>query len=292
MNPTPEPVIPCAFSIDLEDWYHGIELPMHRWGACESRVEVGLDRILALLDGRSVRATFFTLGWIAERYPSLLRRIDAAGHELASHGYSHTKVYDLSSAAFRDEVRRTKRIIEDTTGAAVTAHRSPYFTITPETLWALDILTDEGYRIDCSINPVKTWRYGISRSPDVIYRIQESGITEFPVSTFSFLGRKWGIGGAYLRVAPLSFTTRALQGRRRKGLPSMFYVHPWEYDPEHPSVGMEWKARLMHYYRLSSTHGATQRLLDGFAFDTVSNVVRGYEASGRIAPISNALLTD
>lgn len=285
-------VIPCAFSVDLEDWYHGIELPMHRWDACESRVEVGLDRILDLLDGRSVRATFFTLGWIAERYPKLLRRIDAAGHELASHGYSHTKVYDLSREAFREEVRRTKRTIEDTTGTSVTAHRSPYFTITPQTLWALDILADEGYRIDCSINPVKTWRYGIATSPDVIYRIAESGITEFPVSTFRFLGRKWGIGGAYLRVAPLSFTTRALKRRVSAGVASMFYIHPWEYDPRHPSVGMEWKARLMHYYRLSSTQGATQHLLEAFHFDTVSNVVRDHQAAGRIATLSTAVLTD
>ena len=284
--------LPCAFTVDLEDWYHGIELPVQRWPECTPRLEVGLRRVLELLQKYDVRGTFFTLGWIAERHPRLMREIAAAGHELGSHGYSHAKVYDLSPDEFRTEVRNTKNTLEQTTGQRVTAHRSPYFTITPRTLWALKVLAEEGYTLDCSINPVKTWRYGIHNSPDDIYHVSDCGITEFPVSTYPFLGRKWAIGGAYFRIAPLRSTAKAVERRVAAGKPTMFYVHPWEYDPDHPSMAMEWKARTTHYFRLSAMYARTERLLQRTRFDTATNVVEAHARTRSVTTIHSDVLSD
>lgn len=279
-----------AFTVDLEDWYHGIELPFEAWGRYPERLEIGLWRVLDLLDAHDVQGTFFTLGWIAEKHPAVVKEVAARGHELGSHGFSHEKVYNLTPDEFRLEVRRTKRAIEDLTGQPVVTHRSPFFTITPQSLWALDILGDEGYTIDCSISPVKTWRYGIANSPDEIYHIADRGITEFPVSTFNIFRKRWAIGGAYFRILPYPLTKRAFRRRQAQGKYTMFYIHPWEYDAEHPVAEMERKAKLTHYARLGKTHPYTNLLLRDFAFSTVSQVVANYAASHRIRSIHSALL--
>jgi polysaccharide deacetylase family protein (PEP-CTERM system associated) len=281
-----------AFTIDFEDWYQGIELPIAEWGKHERRIEHGFNKVVELLDKQKVKATFFTLGWIAEKYPHLIKQLAAAGHELGSHSYSHEKVYNQTQEVFREEIRRTKQILENLARQKIIAHRSPFFSVTSQCLWALDILAEEGYMIDCSISPIKTWRYGISTCPDEIFRIKENNLIEFPVSRFSFLGKNWAIGGAYFRIFPYSFTSNGITKRTRNNLPNMFYIHPWEYDPAHPRIKFERKAMLTHYARLGKTFPNTEKLLKQFSFTTVSDVVKTYEQQNRIRTVSINVLQD
>ncbi len=287
-----EDTILNAFTVDLEDWYQGIELPLQSWKDYTSRIEVGLYRILELLDKYRVRATFFVLGWMAERYPALVKEVAARGHELGSHGLAHEKVYNLSAEAFRQDIRTTRNLLQDLSGQPVVTHRSPFFSITSGCLWALEVLSEEGFTIDCSISPIKTWRYGINSCPDEIYNITDAGITEFPVSTFNILKRRWAIGGAYFRMLPYLFTRKAFRKRQIEGKSTMFYVHPWEYDAHHPGAPMEWKAKLTHYARLHQTYPHTERLLEDFKFDNVSRVVENYAVKHSIRNITTDLLKD
>lgn len=192
-----------AFTVDFEDWYHGIELPYSDWHKYERRIENGFYPVFDALQKHNVKATFFTLGWVAKEYPKLIKELSAAGHELGSHGYSHEKVYNLTHQQFRKEVRDSKKILEDITSTPVICYRAPFFSITSKSLWALEILAEEGYTIDCSISPIKTWRYGISNCPDEIFRIKEANLIEFPVSSFTYLRKRWAIGGAYFRLFPI-----------------------------------------------------------------------------------------
>lgn len=279
-----------VFSVDLEDWYQGIELPFDSWDKQTKRLHHGLDRLVELLDVHNTKATFFTLGWIGERYPEVIRRLTDAGHEVGSHGYSHEKVYDLSQTEFREDIRKTKAILEDISGQEVIAYRAPFFSITNESLWALDIVKEEGYGIDCSISPIKTWRYGIAGAPDEIYTFSENGLTEFPVSTVNLLTKVIGIGGAYFRLFPYGLTRAGLNQRLKAGKVSMFYVHPWEYDPNHPVVKMEWKAKITHYSRLDKMLPLTKRLLTQYEFGTVTDVVSLEVAQGRVNEYSIDIL--
>lgn len=281
-----------AFSVDLEDWYQGIELPFDSWHRHTERIRYGLDPLLELLEKHNTKATFFTLGWIGNKYPELIKQIADAGHEMASHGYSHEKVYNLSPESFREEISKTKKILEDISGTEVTSYRAPFFSITNKSLWALDILIEAGYTIDCSISPVKTWRYGISTTPDEIFTIKENGLVEFPVSTFKLFTKNLGIGGAYFRLFPYMLTSNGLKQRTKKGKVNMFYIHPWEYDPDHPVVEMERKAKITHYTRLSKTIPFTDKLLGQFKFDTVSNVVKQYKGQREINEYSIEILKD
>lgn len=266
-----------CFTVDFEDWYHGIELPFSDWHKYEPRIEIGFYKVFQMLEQHKAKATFFTLGWVAEKYPALVKELSAAGHELASHSYSHEKVYNQSRNEFRDEIRKTKIVIEDLTGKPVTAHRSPFFSVIPQCLWALDILKEEGYHIDCSISPIKTWRYGIKNCPDEIFRIKENELIEFPVSPMKVFGKKLAIGGAYFRILPAMLTELALEKRQNQNRASMFYIHPWEYDPEHPKIKFETKAMMTHYARLKKTTPNTKRILSKFQFDTVSNTINQFE---------------
>ena len=247
---------------------------------------------MELLDRHNTKATFFTLGWIGEKYPELIRQIADSGHEMASHGYLHEKVYDLTQEAFREEISKTKKILEDISGTEVASFRAPFFSVTNRSLWALDILKEEGYSIDCSISPVKTWRYGIATTPDEIFTLQENDLTIFPVSTFKLLTKNLGIGGAYFRLFPYSFTSNGLKQRAKQGKATMFYIHSWEYDPDHPVVEMERKAKITHYTRLNKTIPFTDRLLQQFDFDTVSNVVKKYKQHREINEYSIEILKD
>lgn len=282
----------AAFSIDLEDWYQGIEKPFADWPSYETRIEKGFYAIFNLLQKHNTKATWFTLGWVAEKYPHLIKELHAAGHELASHTYSHEKVYKQTRDEFREEIKKTKQLIENITGKEIVAHRSPFFSITNKSLWALDILKEEGYTIDCSISPIKTWRYGISTCPDKIFSIKENGLIEFPVSRFKFLKKNWAIGGAYFRIFPYYFTAMGMRNRGKENLPNMFYIHPWEYDAQHPKVPMEWKAKTTHYFNLSKTISNTDKLLNEFKFDTVSNIIEQYAKHNTIEQISIDVLQD
>lgn len=276
----------AVFSIDVEDWYHGIELPPEQWTGKEDRIERGVTAVLDLLRESGTKGTFFVLGWVAERHGNLIKTIAAEGHELASHGYSHRKVYDMSPEEFRGEVRKTKEILERLTGIGVTAHRSPFFSITRSALWALKILKDEGYSVDCSISPVKTWRYGIEGSPTYPYRIRDLGLLEFPVSTFRILTKSVGLGGAYFRILPFAMTAAGIRRSLGAQGAAMFYAHPWEYDPDHPRLDeIEARARLTHYFNLRSTLTKTARLLRSFRFRTLKEVQASLEASGTVPDV-------
>ena len=282
-----------AFSIDLEDWYHGMELPFDQWKGKEDRLRKGTDVVLELLEQTSSKATFFTLGWIAEKYPELMREIVNAGHEIASHGFNHEKVYDLSPEAFRDELKRTKGALEKASGKGVLGHRAPFFSVNAKSLWALDIIKECGFVYDCSISPVKTWRYGIAGCPDEVFTIKENGLVEFPVSTFKFLNKQLGIGGAYFRIFPYFMTNGGLKKKDKSGHPAMFYAHPWEYDPTHPKIDeMEFKAGLTHYFNLKGMASRTKKMLSNYDFTTVVEVVEDLEKKGRINELSISQLDD
>ncbi|HMP92128.1 MAG TPA: polysaccharide deacetylase family protein [Phnomibacter sp.] len=275
-----------AFTVDVEDWYQGV-LPYAQWNGHETRLNKGLDILLALLDHQQVKGTFFILGAAAEQYPHLIKKLAAAGHQLGSHSYTHEYVYKQTPEAFRQEIRRTKKIVEDLTGIVCTCHRSPFFSITAKSLWALDILAEEGFTLDSSINPVKTWIYGISTSPQVPYRIAENGLIQFPLSPMSILGKKVGIGGAYFRLFPYLLTHMGMRRRQKQGLPNNFYIHPWEYDAQHPRIPMQDKGiRFGHYVRLGSTAPNTRRLLQQFEFTTLQKVLDNYLKYNTLATVS------
>jgi len=278
-----------AFSVDLEDWYQGIELPFGEWERHPARVDIGVGRLLDLLDDAGTKGTFFALGWIGEKHPALIKEIARRGHELGSHGRTHEKLYNLTPEQFREEIRSSKAVLEDLSGKPVRCFRAPFFTVTEKTLWALDILSKEGYAIDCSMSPVKTWRYGIANCPREIFRLSDSGLIEFPSSTFRMLGKDLNVGGAYFRIFPYFLSRSGLRDQERAGRPGMFYSHPWEYDPEHPRVKMEWKAGLTHYARLTQMGPNTRRLLADFEFAPVSEVVNDYVRSHELRSVGDDL---
>jgi polysaccharide deacetylase family protein (PEP-CTERM system associated) len=271
-----------AFTVDVEDWYQGIELPTSSWKQRERRIGAGIFPLLDLLDRYETRATFFVLGSVAHEHPELVRAIAERGHELGSHGWSHEKVYDLHPEEFRREIVDSKRAIEDLSGSLCLTYRAPFFSITMRSLWALEILKAEGYEIDCSLSPVVTWRYGIAGIPDRIFRFKDLDLVEFPVSPMSLLGRKFGIGGAYFRLFPYHLSRKAIRDREAEARSSVFYIHPWEYDPDHPRIRFEPKAMITHYANLRKTYPRTERLLRDFRFTTVSAVVESCAAEGTI----------
>jgi len=277
----------CAvFSIDVEDWYQGVEIPLCNWEGKENRIQIGLEAVLSILQETGTRGTFFALGWIAEKYPEMVARVAAAGHEIGSHGYCHQRVSTLTPQEFRQDIRRTKEILEKIVGKPVRAYRAPFFSIVQTSLWALPILREEGYEYDCSIAPVKNWHYGIENSPEDVYRIKELGLIEFPISTFRFLGRKVGIGGAYFRVFPYRYTAQGLGRLLSARRPAMFYAHPWEYDSGHPTVKMDFRMSLTHYFNLKATRERTRKLLQQYRFRTLSEVIDSLQAGDRIPSIS------
>lgn len=262
--PVPAP-LRNVLSFDVEDWYQGIEIPIETWDRYPPRLERGLDRILPLLEESGVRATFFILGYTADRHPDLVRRIAEAGHEIGTHGYAHEKIYDLDPERFRADLRRSLSAIESATGRHVLGHRGPFFSITRRSLWALDILAEEGLRYDASIYPGSNYRYGIPGYPEEI-RILAGGLLECPVSTFSILGRRAGIGGAYLRLLPRWTTAAGIRALNRRGRPAGLYLHPWEFDPDHPRIRFRRRAMLTHYANLRTTEPKLRHLLAEFPF--------------------------
>jgi polysaccharide deacetylase family protein (PEP-CTERM system associated) len=281
-GPTSEAAIVNAMTIDVEDYFQvsafeGIA-PRPRWDQFESRVCANTERFLSIFAELEVKATFFVLGWIAERHRDLVRRIADSGHEIASHGYAHRLVYDITKTAFRDDTRRAKAIIEDASGRAVFGYRAPSYSITPRSLWALDILIEEGFRYDASIFPIHHDRYGIPLSPRHPYVVERSGgsLIEAPASTIRVgpLNLPMG-GGGYFRLLPYAWTRWGLKhinGIEKRSC--IFYLHPWEIDPEQPRLRCGWLSRLRHYRNLHRTEPRLRRLLREFAFAPMSQVLR------------------
>lgn len=270
-----------AMTIDVEDYFHvsafaGVVSP-DRWSTYESRVCRNTDRILALFETADVRATFFVLGWVAERFPELVKRIHAAGHELASHSYDHGLVYDKTPDAFRQDLRRARTAIEQAAGQAIEGYRAPSFSITNRSLWALDILVSEGYRYDSSIYPVRHDRYGIPSWPRHIQRLERAGGTlwELPGSTVQQVGVNLPVGGGgYFRLLPYWWTRGGIARlNERESRPAVFYLHPWEIDPDQPRLNAGTLSRLRHYRNLDVTADRLRSLLREFRFGTVSDVL-------------------
>lgn len=266
------------FSVDVEEHFQvsAFDRVLSRsdWDAQPSRVEPNTDRLLQLLADHRVTATFFTLGWVAERQPALIRRIVEQGHELASHTWWHYKVARQTPAEFREEVRRSKRILEDLSGTPVRGFRAPSFSIVPGTEWAFDVLIEEGYVYDSSLFPVRRPDYGYPAAPFVPHRITRSGgsLVELPMATLNCLGlRLPAAGGGYLRQLPLGLIRRAFRQLERIGRPGMFYVHPWEIDPDQPRLPVNWVTRRRHYRGLERTMDRLELLLREFRFSSVAD---------------------
>ncbi len=271
-----------AMSVDVEDYFHvsAFESVISRldWERLEPRVQTNTRRLLTLFEARHVTATFFVLGWVAQRWPDLIREIRDAGHELASHGFDHRRVTTLTPERFREDVRTSKAIIEDITGEPIIGYRAPSYSIVRENLWALDILSEEGFAYDSSIFPIRHDRYGIPDSPRFPWQIQGCAgmpLYEFPISTVRVLGMNLPfVGGGYLRQFPFPYVRWGMRRvNRREKRPVVVYVHPWEIDPEQPRQAVPRSTALRHYRNLHRTEERLAWLLDNFQFSPLSNVL-------------------
>lgn len=264
-----------ALTVDFEDWYQGLEIPPGQWDGLEDRIPDSGRRTLSLLAEAGVRGTFFVLGAVAERHPELVREIVAGGHEIGTHGWSHALVYKITPQTFKAEIERSLRLLEDLSGQTVVGHRAPFFSITRQSLWALDILGELGIRYDSSIYPVLNYRYGIEDAPRWPYRVPgRHSMMEFPISTWRVLGRNVPIaGGAYFRIYPYAVTRLGFRSLNRAGHAAVFYIHPWELDPKHPRIPVPRRIALTHYANLGATEGRLRRLLRDFTFAPMREVL-------------------
>ncbi len=272
------PAITNALTIDVEDYFQvsafAPYIPRSDWDSRECRVERNVDRILALLAERDVKATFFTLGWVAERYPQLVRRIVAGGHELASHGYGHERASDLDRRSFHDDVARAKQLLEDIGGQAVKGYRAPSFSIGTRNLWAFDTLAQAGYTYSSSIYPIRHDHYGMPDSPRFAYRLA-SGLLEIPVTTLRMASRNLpSSGGGYFRLLPYSLSRWMLRRINTVDRESaIFYFHPWEIDPGQPRIpGIDLKTRFRHYVNIPRMESRLQQLLADFRWDRMDRI--------------------
>lgn len=269
-----------ALTIDVEDYFQVSALAPYisrqQWDHLPCRVERNVERILELLLEREAHATFFTLGWIAERYPALVRRIVDNGHELASHGYGHLRASEQGPDAFREDILRSKKMLEDIGGAAVQGYRAPSFSIGADNLWALDLLHDAGYLYSSSIYPIQHDHYGMPEAPRFAFRPRgESGLLELPVTTVQLFGRNLPSGGGgYFRMLPYALSRWCLaRVNKTDGMPCMFYFHPWEIDPGQPrQPGVNLKTRFRHYVNLGRMEGKISALLNDFHWDRVDRI--------------------
>ena len=268
-------------SIDIEEWFHTSALEPYidvgQWEMLESRLTPNVQRLLEILEFYQVKATFFVLGWVAERYPHLVQEIYAAGHEIASHGYRHRLIYKLSQETFRDYVRCSKQILEDLTGQEVLGYRATSFSIVNSTLWALDVIKEAGFVYDSSMFSIKHDIYGIDGFPRFPF-VHDNGLIELPPSTVKMLGRNIPIaGGGYFRLFPYWLTRRGIHSLNQAGHPAMVYLHPWELDPDCPRVQQaDTRTRFRQYVNLNKTEGRLRRLLSDFQFGPVRDYIESF----------------
>ncbi len=269
-----------ALTIDVEEYFQ-VEafarvIAKKDWDKFVSRVIQNTEKILNLLEFFQIKATFFCLGWVAERYPELIKAIAQKGHEIASHGFSHTPIFRLTPQEFRKEVRKSKRLLEDLSDREVKGFRAPTYSVTKNTLWALKILAEEGYTYDSSIFPIRHDLYGLPEAPRFPFKIKSLGLIEFPITTARFLGIKWpAAGGGYFRLFPYPLTKYLLKRiNRKEKMPFIFYVHPWEFDPAQPRIKAPLKSRFRHYLNLKKTEKRFKKLLFDFKFAPVEEVLK------------------
>lgn len=263
-----------GLSVDIEDWFQvgAFEYSISRsdWDGLEHRFEANTDRVIALFDRAGVKGTFFLLGWVAERAPALVRRIVDAGHEVASHGYDHKRVFLMDAREFSADLAKARAIIEDAGGVAVTGYRAPSFSIDRRTPWAHEVLVESGYAYSSSVAPVRHDHYGWPGSPRFAWRpVAHSPMLEIPVTTAEVGGRALAAGGGgFFRLLPYAFSAWAIRQVNALGEPALTYFHPWEVDPAQPRVvNAPLKSKLRHYARLSAMEGKLERLLSDFPWE-------------------------
>ncbi len=269
-----------ALSVDVEDWFQvgAFETVIARdsWAALECRVERNTDAVLELFNEAGVKATFFTLGWVGERYPALMRRLVDAGHEIASHGYAHDRVFTFTPQQFADDIAKTQKILEDATGHAVTGYRAPSFSIDQRTPWAHEILAEHGYAYSSSVAPIKHDHYGWAVAPRFAFRpVSGSNFVEIPVTTVELGPKRLAAGGGgFFRILPYAFSKWALRKVNvHDGRPAIIYFHPWEIDPGQPRVAnAPLKSKLRHYTRLNDMAEKLRRLTGDFQWDRLDAV--------------------
>jgi polysaccharide deacetylase family protein (PEP-CTERM system associated) len=278
-----------ALSVDVEDWFQvgAFETTINRagWESCVSRVEHNTDAVLALFDEAGVKATFFTLGWVAERYPGLMRRIVDAGHELASHGYDHQRVFRMTPDQFRDDLKRTRDLLEQASGTAVIGYRAPSFSIDGRTPWAHVVLAETGYVYSSSVAPIVHDHYGWPDAPRFAFRpLPDSPLIEFPVTTAKLGKRTIGAGGGgFFRLLPYAVSRWAVRQVNADGQGAIIYFHPWEIDPGQPRVDhAPLRSRVRHYTNLSVMAPKLKRLMADFAWGRVDALLP--QASARAEP--------
>jgi polysaccharide deacetylase family protein (PEP-CTERM system associated) len=270
-----------GMSVDVEDWFQvgAFERVIARgeWDTLERRVEANCDRVLALFDEAGVKATFFTLGWVAERHPAMMRRIAAQGHEIASHGWDHQRVFQMGEAAFSDDIARARAVLEDSSGCTVTGYRAPSFSIDARTPWAHEVLARQGYAYSSSVAPIVHDHYGWRDAPRFAFRpARGSPLVEVPVTTVELAGRRMAAGGGgFFRLLPYGVSHWAVDRvNRRDGRPAAFYFHPWEIDPGQPRrPDAPLRSRFRHYTNLSVMAGKLKRLLAAFQWGRMDEVV-------------------
>jgi polysaccharide deacetylase family protein (PEP-CTERM system associated) len=272
------PALTNALTVDVEDYFQVSAFAPYirrdEWDRRECRVERNVERILAMMSERECKATFFTLGWVAERYPQLVRRIVDQGHELASHGYGHERASDLDPRAFAQDITRAKRLLEDIAGSPVQGYRAPSFSIGTQNLWAFDSLAQAGYRYSSSIYPIKHDHYGMPDSPRFAYRLA-CGLLEIPVTTLRMMSRNLpSSGGGYFRLLPYGLSRwmiRRINTVDRE--PAIFYFHPWEIDVDQPRVaGIDAKTRFRHYVNIPRMESRLQQLMGDFRWGRMDQI--------------------
>ncbi len=270
-----------AISVDLEDWFCVYNLreiiPFDRWESCESRVSQNTMRLLDLFDRFSVKATFFVLGWIAERHPALIKEIEERGHEVGIHGYNHKPVHELTPSEFRVDIEKSVKIVRDIIGQPVYGYRAPMFSIVEKSLWALDILSELGLQYDSSVYPVSLHpEYGIKNQKLELYP-HSATLTEVPLSCATIGGMNIPCGGGgNFRLYPYPLFRKLVQTCIGQGRPLIFYLHPWEIDPDQPVQKLPMTRSFRHYNNLEKTYGRLEKLLSEFQFSTVGELVKGY----------------
>ena len=284
-----------ALTIDVEDYFqvNAFEpyIGRERWDSFPLRVSDNVARLLDLLDEFGVKATFFVLGWVAQRLPGLVKEIQARGHEIASHGYGHELIYRIGPDAFREDIRRSKEVLEQISGVAVRGYRAPTYSITGRSLWAFDLLIEEGYGYDSSVFPVYHDTYGIPDAPRFPYTVRRAvgSIEEFPLTTLplQLAGLRYQLpiaGGGYLRLLPaalIKWGIGCINDSERQ--PTVLYLHPWEIDPDQPRIEAGWKSRFRHYNNLHKTEAKLRHLLQGVRYGTMSEVL-GIQGASSKAP--------
>lgn len=268
-----------AISIDVEDYFQvsAFEHSIDRgdWDSIEHRIVNNTHTVLDLLENHNVKATFFTLGWVAERYPEIVKKIIDNGHELASHGYGHQRVSDLTSAEFKQDLIKAKNILEDISGVEIKGYRAPSYSIGKDNIWALDVLAQTGHQYSSSIYPIKHDHYGYPEAPRFVFKDKKTGLIEIPITTMKFMNRLFPAGGGgFFRFYPY-FLSRWVIGQvnKKDKMPSIFYFHPWEIDPNQPKQNnISAKSQFRHYLNLDKTEKRLNHLLTDFSWGRMDDV--------------------